>query len=64
MRMTDSAASCRRIALHYNIHRTQNVYFDEWIYADNDHTLRIANKHTALNLLVKFDPTSQNSGAS
>lgn len=64
MAMTTNPHNCRRIALHYNFHKTQNVFFDEWIYGDDDHTLRIANKHTALNLLIKFDPTAQNEDAS
>lgn len=63
MLMITDPANCRRIALHYNFHRTQDVYFDEWESAVSSHTLRIANKHTALNILIKFDPTKQNSGA-
>ena len=63
MALTENPANCRRIALHYNFHKTQDVFFDEWVYADDDRTLRIAKREDALNILIKFDPTIQNSGA-
>lgn len=63
MLMITEPRNCRRIALHYNFHFMQDVYFDEWESAASSHTLRIANKYTALNILMQFDPTTQNSGA-
>ncbi len=64
MALTVNPANSRRIALHYNFHKTQDVFFDEWVFGADDRTVHLANKDTALCLLIKFDPTIQNSGAS
>lgn len=63
MGMITDPINARRIGLHYNFCKTDDLYFDEWDYGPNDRTLRIAKAEDAINIVIKFDPTIQNSGA-
>lgn len=54
----------RRIALHYNFCFLQEMFFDEFQSAASSHTLSIGRKRRGISLLIRFNPQTQNSGAS